>query len=145
MEQKACPDCGLTKPVNEFYRNKRMADGRYRTCILCARKYNHTYYDRNPEWFADARKRWNSVPGVKERYVGYNQKYRLMYPEKYKARTAVFNAVATGKLERKPCEVCGATAQGHHEDYSKPLDVRWLCRKHHDELHRRSRESLGVS
>jgi hypothetical protein len=44
-----------------------------------------------------------------------------------------------GKIERKPCEVCGdEKAQMHHEDYSKPLDVRWFCRKHHLELHKES-------
>lgn len=39
---------------------------------------------------------------------------------------------------RPPCEVCGATrAEAHHEDYDRPLDVRWLCHRHHMELHRR--------
>jgi hypothetical protein len=41
-----------------------------------------------------------------------------------------------GKLTRQPCEVCGAVAQMHHDDYSKPLEVRWLCRGHHLEHHR---------
>lgn len=37
-----------------------------------------------------------------------------------------------GKIERKPCEVCGAfDSQMHHEDYSKPLEIVWLCRRHH--------------
>jgi hypothetical protein len=41
-----------------------------------------------------------------------------------------------GKLTKKPCEVCGSElVEMHHEDYSKPLEVRWLCRKHHLELH----------
>ncbi len=136
METKACPDCGLTKPVNDFYRNKRMADGRYRTCILCTRKYNNSYYDKNPEQFVEYRKRWFSAPGYHEKSLQFTQKYRRMYPEKYKARTAVFNAVATGKLKRLPCEVCGAKAEAHHEDYSKPLVVQWLCRKHHDAEHK---------
>ena len=42
-----------------------------------------------------------------------------------------------GKLDRKPCVICGSVnTQMHHEDYSKPLDVVWLCRECHMELHR---------
>ena len=47
----------------------------------------------------------------------------------------VLNAIRDGKMERLSCEVCGAKAQAHHDDYSKPLDVRWLCFKHHREHH----------
>lgn len=52
------------------------------------------------------------------------------------------NAIRRGRIERGPCEVCGTTenVHGHHDDYSKPLDVRWLCRDHHLELHRVLRE-----
>jgi hypothetical protein len=42
-----------------------------------------------------------------------------------------------GKLKQKPCEMCGAKAQMHHDDYDQPLLVRWLCRKHHLEHHRK--------
>lgn len=40
-------------------------------------------------------------------------------------------AVRKGQIEREPCEVCGAEAEGHHDDYTKPLEVRWLCKEHH--------------
>lgn len=40
-----------------------------------------------------------------------------------------------GKLTRGPCEVCGELAEMHHDDYSKPLAVRWLCREHHLQHH----------
>lgn len=40
-----------------------------------------------------------------------------------------------GKLTRQPCEVCNAKAQMHHDDYDRPLDVRWLCLEHHLALH----------
>lgn len=39
-----------------------------------------------------------------------------------------------GKLIEEPCRICGnIKAEAHHEDYSKPLDVVWLCNKHHKE------------
>ena len=43
-----------------------------------------------------------------------------------------------GKLTPQPCLVCGTDdeVEKHHEDYSRPLQVMWLCRKHHLMLHR---------
>ncbi len=53
-------------------------------------------------------------------------------------RSAVHRAVRTGKLAKAPCDVCGSTyVVAHHNDYSKPLEVQWLCRLHHWELHQR--------
>lgn len=77
--------------------------------------------------------------GVKSRCKEFKkralQDHRAKNPLKYKARTAVGNAVRDGRLIKGPCEVCGTTkrVQAHHHDYSKPLDVRWLCFQHHRE------------
>lgn len=53
-------------------------------------------------------------------------------------RQAVNAAIGKGELERGSCEVCGSTdrVQGHHDDYSRPLDVRWLCSGHHALWHK---------
>jgi hypothetical protein len=40
-----------------------------------------------------------------------------------------------GKLKKEGCAVCGADAQMHHPDYDRPLDVVWLCKKHHQDIH----------
>lgn len=50
------------------------------------------------------------------------------------ARWAVSNALRDGRLVRGACESsgCAGKVEAHHEDYDKPLDVRWLCREHHD-------------
>lgn len=54
------------------------------------------------------------------------------YPEKLKCRYILKNAIAAGTIIRQPCEVCAAEpAESHHEDYSKPFDVKWLCFTHH--------------
>ena len=54
---------------------------------------------------------------------------------KYKARYMVRNAVRLGQLIKKSYEICGAIeVESHHDDYSKPLEVRWLCHQHHCEL-----------
>lgn len=58
---------------------------------------------------------------------------------KYKsaAHRLVNRAVAAGKLEKLPCEVCGEQkSQAHHSDYDKPLEVNWLCQLHHRALHK---------
>jgi len=58
------------------------------------------------------------------------------YPEKFKARYLLRRAVKIGDIIKKPCEVCGEIkVHAHHTDYSKPLDVMWLCHKHHVEIH----------
>jgi len=67
-------------------------------------------------------------------------KYRARYPEKYAAHKLTGNAIRDGRLIRKPCELCNKKAQAHHDDYSKPLKVRWFCPKHHMEHHRMVRE-----
>ena len=56
--------------------------------------------------------------------------------DKLKVKDAVRYAIKTGKLVKTPCHICGdVQVEGHHPDYSRPLDVVWLCRKHHNEVH----------
>lgn len=53
-----------------------------------------------------------------------------------KARSDLNHYMRDKKLERQPCEVCGQKAEAHHDDYDKPLDVRWLCFNHHRAHHK---------
>lgn len=67
-----------------------------------------------------------------------NRRIREEQSHKYSAWLQMSEAIRVGLLIRKACEVCGnAKTDGHHDDYSKPLDVRWLCRKHHAQQHRK--------
>lgn len=69
-------------------------------------------------------------------------RHRDKYPERYMCRQITRNAIRRGALVRKPCEVCSRDkVEGHHDDYSLPLDIRWLCKKHHMALHLAYREN----
>jgi hypothetical protein len=91
--------------------------------------------------FADpnAKRRWSRDYYLreKERVLGIKRRWAERNPEKRAAHIAVGNAVRDGRLVKLPCEVCGAKAQAHHDDYSKPLEVRWLCPPHHAEERRK--------
>ena len=67
-----------------------------------------------------------------------NLAWKSKNPEKYKAHKKVEYALVSGKMVRQPCERCGMgeLVHAHHDDYTKPLDVRWLCPLHHRERHR---------
>lgn len=81
-------------------------------------------------------RRWRSLN--RERHRQAAREHAARYPDKIAARKALWEAVKKGKIDRGRCEVCGADrAQAHHDDYSKPFIVRWLCSKHHAEIHRK--------
>lgn len=97
------------------------------------------YYHENKNGFADkAKKRTASAHQKNPRgHYDRNLEYMRRNPQKVACAAAVGKAIADGLLEKLPCEICGKqTAEAHHEDYDKPLDVIWLCKKHHGERHR---------
>lgn len=64
--------------------------------------------------------------------------WRRRNPKAAWAHVALQSALRRGLIERGPCEVCGAEpTDGHHDDYDRPLAIRWLCRKHHRREHQR--------
>lgn len=87
---------------------------------------------------------------AQQRYAARTPEYRLRqnevkrahrqrYPEAYKARTAVGNALRGGRLVRPTCcDRCGSEGkvQAHHHDYSEPLVVEWVCSGCHGKEHR---------
>lgn len=74
----------------------------------------------------------------------YLKKYRDNNPEKVKAHNILNKAVATGLVKKCPCRECGAKTKvhGHHPDYTKPLEVIWLCAPHHKAEH--SKINMGI-
>jgi len=137
MESKTCFRCGKCKPETEFYKHPMMADGRLGKCVECAKadvKANRS--KRAAEYKKYERERFKK-PERKAQLAEYQRKSRIKNRDKWIARRQLRYAVVTGKLAKKPCEICGnPVSEAHHHDYSKPLDVRWLCFVHHRNEHR---------
>ena len=150
---KTCFKCGQEKPITEFYKHPKMGDGYLGKCKECTkadargnRANNITYYRDYDKQRAmlpkrvEARNAYAKTDVSKEYKYEYLKQYRKNNPEKWAAHAAVRNALKTGRLKKSPCEVCGneKSVVAHHHDYSKPLDVIWLCHFHHRQVHTQS-------
>lgn len=66
---------------------------------------------------------------------------QAIHAHKAKARREVAIALKSGKLVKPDrcinCQVFTATLEAHHPDHYKPLEVVWLCRKCHGQVHRK--------
>lgn len=72
-----------------------------------------------------------------EKYANYAKDYRKKHPETVTAHNAVRVGIERGEIKTHPCEKCGEDiAEAHHDDYTKPLEIRWLCKTCHMEWHR---------
>ena len=99
---------------------------------------NNIYYHANKEKILAKKAAYYQAN--REKVIAGITKYREANPEKRKAHTAVANAIRSGKLVSLPCSECGETkTEAHHYAYDMPLDVIWLCRKHHKQLHKEHR------
>src|SRR5688572_12175546 len=155
MTMKTCVKCRNEKPAESFYRHTSAKDGLRSACkecvaITCA-KYREQNRDRckaydslrnRSEHRLDSKKAYRRTEAGKAVTRKASAAKRLRSPLKYAAVSAVGRAVRDGKLSKQPCEVCGGTnVEAHHDDYSKPLDIRWLCVEHHREHHRKEKLS----
>lgn len=132
---KICFKCGIEKDADQFYKHPAMKDGRLNKCIECTRDDVSRNYALKRNQYRAYEVGRNQAPQRKEDKLRYQADSRLRDPQKCKARSAVANAKRNGRLVEYPCWVCGAKAQAHHRDYSRPLDVEWLCQDHHRQLH----------
>ena len=77
---------------------------------------------------------------VSKRVYPLVKAWRKKYPERVHAHRVVFVGMRNGTIKRKCCKVCGnPKTQAHHEDYSKPNSIIWLCKPHHVEADKRRR------
>jgi len=148
--KKWCRQCERDVRRADYYRHPRTADGLLAVCKSCHRANVKANREANADRYREyergranlphrleARAAYLQTPEGRQRSNEAKRRFTARYPFKKKASEMVNNAVRDGKIQRQPCEKCGnPKAQAHHDDYSKPLDVRWLCTAHHAEWHR---------
>jgi hypothetical protein len=94
----------------------------------------------NKEHVYKERTKWNkdNIEKVRE----YKRKWQKNNNEKVEAQNLLNTAIMKGIIVKEACSVCGdIKSQAHHPDYSKPLEVIWLCQQHHKDLHVKLKEA----
>lgn len=145
---KMCPSCnreyriavGLQKPDGWIRKTLDMAA--YQREYRSANQDKFRVYEKNRKKRTPEQERARYIARMKkvhgEDWLPRSE--RVADPLKERKRKAMVTyrtALKRGKLTRLPCEVCGeGKVEGHHPDYFRPLDVVWLCKKHHLEIHK---------
>lgn len=141
--RKVCFKCDIEKDLNQFYKHEQMLDGYLNKCKSCTKVDVKKHREANIEKIREYdRNRGN------RQSIEYFKEWAARFPKKYKAVNMVNNYIRDGKLKKKyECEQCDSnfSVVAHHDDYDKPLDVRWLCQACHKQWHAKYGEGLNGS
>ncbi|MBE3036991.1 MAG: hypothetical protein IMZ70_07940 [Candidatus Atribacteria bacterium] len=103
------------------------------------------YHQKHKGELKAQKKLYKNTPKGREVSRNSLMKWRKNNPEKYIAHRIVQEAIRLGVLIKQPC-ICGEKdSLGHHPDYSKPLEVVWLCDPCHKIIHQYEREKNNVT
>jgi len=130
METRTCSRCRRDLPISYFTRNGGRKSGYNGWCRDCMRLWKR----KNPE---KVNRKYPLSPEQREKNRRAAAVYRAENREKIRAHQAVKSAITAGLLiPPASCPAChGARPEAHHEDYSRPLEVWWLCSRCHKRLH----------
>jgi hypothetical protein len=129
-KSRLCLPC--KRKYDAAWRARRKAEGRPIVSTKMPREYHASY---EAEYYTRQDVRGRRALAARRR------RHDPAERPKHEARWQVSRALAAGRLHRQPCTICGESkAEAHHDDYSRPLDVRWLCRTHHREHHAKAED-----
>lgn len=152
MDTKSCKKCGEVKSLLHFYKHPKATDGRDSSCKECRKKAVRENRAKNIEYYREydamrfqrdahrreANKAYAKTDAGKRSSAKARKKWLDANPEKRAAHVILNNRVQGGYIEKPDtCQECGAGGRihGHHKDYSKPLEVDWLCATCHAKRH----------
>lgn len=136
---KTCTACGLTLSFDSFYAHPKTRDGYQAKCKPCVKQYMH---DRRHGAGREAMLAYDKARSTTAKRQANARRYTAAWiaanPKERAAQNSVNNALRDGRLSKWPaCSMpeCGGKPVAHHPDYSRPLQVVWLCQAHHKQAH----------
>lgn len=145
--KKKCCKCGRLLEINNFYKHKEMADGYLNTCKECHNTQNRLCREQNYEHYKNYEKGRMHTNKRKELVKKYVKKYRQAHPGRSAIYSAVNTAIKKGQLIKpSSCSMCGTFTKlvAHHIDYSKPLNVIFICQRCHKKTHVATNKNLDT-
>jgi len=136
---KTCFKCNIKKELSEFYKHPRMSDGHVNKCKDCNKKDVSKNYIKNIDHYKSYEQTEERKKAHNERSSKFCKRYRKLNPKKYRAHTMVGSSIKSGFLIKpNTCSECESKKHihAHHDDYDKPLIVRWLCANCHTSWHK---------
>jgi len=118
---KICPKCEIEKPLVFFARDLSKTDNVTSYCKQCRNEYR-------------------KLPRVMELHRKQAKEYYRNMSKERKHCIHIFNKLLkAGLVKPDKCEVCNESRklEAHHEDYSKPFEFKWLCKRCHAFIQRR--------
>ncbi len=139
MGQKKCFKCNETKDLSLFYKHRKMGDGHLGKCKECTKKDVSAHRNANLDKIRQYDRERGKLPHRLKKSAEITRKRRKQCPQAYLAHCMVATAIKGGRLIKpKKCSGCDQEKKllGHHDDYYKPLDVKWLCQVCHKQVHK---------
>ena len=135
---KTCFKCSQEKERLEFYPHPRMKDGLLGKCKDCTKKDVRRDRQQSPSARLYDKRRYKNNPERRAKIAAGGRRRYALHPDHHKARGYLSHAVRDGRIFKpSACSVCGDTKrriEGHHPDYSKPLEVVWCCTPCHHKI-----------
>ena len=133
---KICFKCKIEKIISDFYKGRAMKDGHLNKCIECSKLDALQHRNLNLGKIREYDRLRGKLEHRKKINVENTKKSRLSIIGYTSSHSAVARALKKGSLIKQACCMCNSIMSiAHHDDYSKPLDVMWLCSVHHKSRH----------
>jgi len=132
---KTCSACNERKPISDFQVRKASKDGLTSSCKDCLKIRDAARYINEKDYRLARHRLYMKTDNGRMAHKKATDAWKDRNAVRRAANVILGHAVRDGRVIKFPCFICGSKAHAHHPDYDRPLDVIWLCPKHHKEAH----------